>query len=228
VRYRTLICVAILLCFPGLARAENLTFTQKFIANFEFDVLGNTPINPGPATGFQPYEAMGALTFTLAPALNDPSQTTVPFTNVTGTLNGVYPTSLLPYTISPDVQFLGGDLTNVVRDGGGNVISADVSNLSMRWDLIAAGGNLTLFTLDGLPFNGAITSLPFSDGTVLSGADQFNVYLNVGGSNVLVALGEDRILTAVPEPTSGALGGLAALTVGAVIALRRRNGAAAA
>jgi hypothetical protein len=223
-RLRTLICVAILLCLPGLVRASNLTFTQNFVANFEFDVLGGTPINPGGDTGFQPYEAMGALTFTLDPSLNSPSQpTNVPFTDVTGTLNGVYPASLLPYTISPDVQFLGGDLTNIVRDGNGNVISAVVSDLSMRWDLIAGGGSLTLYTLDGLPFDGSITSLPFSNGTVLSGAAQFDVYLNVGGSNVLVAYGEDRTLTAVPEPTSATLAGLAALTVAVVVILRRRR-----
>jgi hypothetical protein len=222
-RYRTLICVVALWSFPGLVRASDLTFSQNLVANFEFDVLGGTPINPGPATGFQPYEAVGALNFTLDSSLNDPSHpTTVPFTNVTGTLNGVFPASLLPYTISPDVQFLSGDLTNIVRNGSGDVISGDVSNLSMRWDLIAFGGGLTLFTLDGLPFNGSIASLPFSYGTVLSGAAPFNVYLDAGGSDILVAIGQDRTLAAVPEPSSVTLAGLAALSVGACIARRRR------
>jgi MYXO-CTERM domain-containing protein len=222
-RYRTLICLAGLLFFPSLVHGGDLTFTQDLVANFDFDVLGGTPINPGPATGFQPYEAFGALTFTLDSSINDPTQTTVPFTNVTGTLNGVYPTSLLPYTISPDVQFIGGDLTNIVRDGSGNVISGNVSDLSMRWDLIAFGGALTLFTLDGLPFDGSITSIPFSNYTVLSGPAQFNVYMDFGGTDLLVAYGENRTLTTVPEPTSATLAGLAALTLGAVIARRRRN-----
>jgi PEP-CTERM motif len=221
--YRTLICVVALWSFPGLVCASDVNFAQNFVANFEFDVLGGTPINPGPATGFQPYEAVGALNFTLDSSLNDPSHpTTVPFTNVTGTLNGVFPASLLPYTISPDVQFLSGDLTNIVRNGSGDVISGDVSNLSMRWDLIAFGGGLTLFTLDGLPFNGSITSLPFSYGTLLSGAAPFNVYLDAGGTDVLVAIGQDRTLAAVPEPSSVTLAGLAALTVGACMARRRR------
>jgi hypothetical protein len=221
-RYRTLICVAALVLSPGLVHGGDLTFTQAFVANFDFDVLGGTPINPGPATGFQPYEAFGALTFTLGSSINDPTQTTVPFTNVTGTLNGVYPTSLLPYTISPDVQFVGGDLTNIVRDSRGNVISADVSDLSMRWDLIAFGGALTLFTLDGLPFDGSITSIPFSNYTVLSGPAQFNVYMDFGGTDLLVAYGENRTLTTVPEPTSATLAGLAALTLGALMPRRRR------
>ena len=222
-RYHALICVAALVCFPGLVHAGDLTFTQSFVANFDFDVLGGTPINPGLATGFQPYEAIGALTFTLDSSINDPSQTTVPFTNVTGTLNGVNPSSLVPYTISPDVQFIGGDLTNNVRNGSGNIISANVSDLSMRWDLVAFGGGLTLFTLDGLPFDGSITSIPFSYNTVLSGAAQFNVYLDYGGTDLLVAYGENRTLTAVPEPASVTLAGLAALAMGAVMAFRRNG-----
>ncbi len=209
----------------GLAHAGDVTFTQNVVADFEFDILGGTPINPGGDTGFQPYEAAGALTFTLGPAINDPNQTAVAFTNVTGTLDGVFPTSLLPYTISPDVQFLGGELTNIVRDGNGNVISGDVSDLSMRWDLVAFGGNLTLFTLDGLPFDGAITSIPFSNGAVLSGAAPFNVYLDDGGTDVLVAYGEDRTLTAVPEPASAVLAGLAVFMVAAVTAASRLRAA---
>jgi len=221
-QFRTLILVAALVGLPGLVRAADLTFTQDFIANFEFNVLDAN----GNPTSWQPYEAAGALTFTLSPLLNDPSQpTTVAFTGVSGTLNGVYPSSLLPFTISPDVQFIGGDLTNIARDGSGNVISADVSNLSSNWDLVADNGALTLFTTDGLPFNsvGPITSLPFADGTVLAGPDQFNVYLDEGGTNVLVALGRDRTLTAVPEPTSAVLAGMAALTIGAIVARRRQR-----
>ena len=226
-RHRILLCASLILCVPGLVRAADLTFTQNFVANFEFDVLGGTPINPGGDTGFQPYEAVGALTFTLDPSLNDPSQpTTVPFTNATGVLNGVYPSSLLPYTISPDVQFIGGDLTNIVRDGNGNVISANVSDLSMRWDLVAAGGALTLFTEDGLPFNsqGPITSLPFANGTVLAGPAPFNVYLDDPAlGDPLVAIGQNRTLTAVPEPTSAIIAGLGALTMGVVAACRRKR-----
>jgi hypothetical protein len=214
-RFYMRFCIAMLFMPVALVHAGDVTFTQNFVADFEFDVLGGTPINPGGDTGFQPYEAAGALTFTLDSAIDDPNQTTVAFTNATGTLNGVFPTSLLPYTISPDVQFLGGDLTNIVRDGNGNVISANVSDLSMRWNLIAYGGALTLFTLDGLPFNGAITSIPFTNGNVLSGAAQFNVYLDYGGTEILVAYGEDRTLTAaaVPEPASAVLAGLAVFIV---------------
>ena len=86
-RYRTLICIAALLSFPGLVRASDLTFTETFVADFQFEpaceLHGHQP--PGPASGWIPFEAIGSLTFTLDPSLNDPSHpTTVPFTNVTG------------------------------------------------------------------------------------------------------------------------------------------------
>lgn len=219
---RSWIYASILLLLPGLSRATDVTFTQDVIANFEFDVLGGTPINGGPATGYLPYEAIGPLTFSLDSSLNDPSVTTVPFTDVTGTLNGVNPPAFVgPYTISPDVQFIGGELTDIVRDGSGNIISAQVSDLSMRWDLVAAGGAVTLYTLDGLPFNGPVSSVPFGYGDVISGPDPFNVYMNVGGSDVLVAYGEDRTLTVVPEPGSAVPAGLAVVTLGAALARRR-------
>ncbi len=202
-RRQMLISLATLLLLPGVVNAGGLTFTENLVANFEFSLLGGTVINPGPTTPFIPFEAIGSLTFTLDSSINDPSQpTTVPFTNVTGMLAGVSPPPFLPYTISPDLQFLGGELTNIVRDSHGNVISADVSDLSMRWDMVGTPANLTLFTKDGLPFDGNISSIPFSYGTVLAGAADFNVYLDDGGSDPLVVIGRNRTLTVVPEPSS--------------------------
>ncbi len=210
-RHRSLIFLGALLFVPSLARAGNLTFTQDFDARFQFNVLDP---NTGMPTGWVNYEAAGALTFTIDSAINDPTQTTVQITNVTGTLASVYPSPLFgPYVISPDKAFLGGELTNIVRDGSGNLVSADVSDLAMQWYLSAAGGTVYVFTADagGLPFDGTISSLPLSYGTVLSGAAQFNVYANEGGTNVLVALGQDRTLTAVPEPSSLVLLGIGAV-----------------
>jgi PEP-CTERM motif len=215
-RLRTLISVAAILLLPGLVHAGNLTFTEDLAANFEFSLLGNTAINSGPTTPFIPFEAIGTLTFTLDSSLNDPSQpTTVPFTDVTGTLTGVSPPPFLPYTISPDLQFIGGELTNIVRDSNGNVISADVSNLSMRWTMVGTPGDLTLYTQDGLPFNGTLNS----QGMFLSGAADFNVYLQGGGPDPVV-IGRDRTLSSIPEPSSLVL--LAAGAAGVGVLKRRK------
>ena len=215
-RRRTLLSLAALLLLPGLVHAGDLTFTENLVANFEFSLL--PALTGGPQTPFIPFEAVGSLTFTLDASLNDPSQpTTVAFTDVKGSLAGVSPSSFLPYTISPDLQFLGGELTNIVRDGDGNVISADVSNLSMRWTMVGTPNNVTLYTQDGLPFNGWVNS----HGMFLSGAADFNVYLQGGGSDPVV-IGRDRTLLTTPEPSSIILLGSGLVGLGVCISKRRR------
>jgi hypothetical protein len=224
-RRQMLILVAAFMLFPGGVHAGSLTFTDNLVANFEFSLLGGTVINPGPTTPFIPFEAIGSLTFTLDSSINDPSKpTTVPFTNVTGMLSGISPPPFLPYTISPDLQFLGGELTNIVRDSHGNVISAEISDLSMRWDMVGTPFGLTLFTKDGLPFDGTTSSVPFSYGTVLAGAADFNVYLDNGGSDPLVVIGRNRTLTVVPEPSSLVLMGVGVAGIGVVCRQKRRKG----
>jgi hypothetical protein len=210
-RSRVLLCVAALLAIPAGAHADLTTFTVTVQADYDFSLLGNTPLNPGPTTPFIPFRALGDLTFQLDPSLNNPTATTVPFVGVTGVLQGVppSPTTTLPHTISPDLQFLGGELTNIVRDGSGHVISADISDLSMRWILVGSNPAfpVTLYTQDGLPFDATDVTIPFAIGTVLSGAAPFNVYLNTGNpaTDPLVVIGRDRTLTVVPEPSSLAL-----------------------
>ncbi len=220
---RAMIAAAMIVALPTLVQAGSVTFTENFVADFDFNVLGGTSINPGPESGFVLYQAVGALTFTVNSSINDPGATTVPITNVQGTLTGDFPGTSNPFTISPDLQFLTGDLTSIVRDGSGNIISANVSDLSMRWTLVAFGGALMLYTLDGLPFNGPVSSVPFAHGDVISGPDQFNVYTSYNGSDELVAYGRDRTLTAVPEPGSGMLAGLAVVGFGATLWRRRKR-----
>lgn len=219
--------LAFMLSVASTAKAGQTTFTVGVEADFELSLLGNTPLNPGSTTPFIPFRAVGEFTFTLDPSLNNPSATTVPFTNVTGVLNGAPPSPsvTLPYTLSPNLQFLGGDLTNIHRDGSGNVVSADVSGLSMRWVLVGLSPSfpVTLYTQVGLPFDATGVSIPFASGTVLSGAAPFNIYLDEGNPSTdpLVAIGQNRTLTVVPEPSTLLLGAFG--LIGAVGAIGRRR-----
>ena len=199
-----------LMLVPCAVRAGDVTFTQDFVANFDFDLLGGTPINPGPATGYLPYQADGSITFTLdTTTLTDPSQTTIAITNAVGSFTGVPPLWLGPYSISPNIQFIGGELTNIVRDGSGTITSADVTDLSMQWELVAGGGAVVIYSDGGLPFSGTVHSIPFTDGDVISGPSPVAGILP--GTSTIVAYVENRTLTAVPEPSA-----LTLLAVGAV------------
>jgi hypothetical protein len=182
-----------------------------------FYFLGSTPINPGPTTPVLHGRFEGDFTFQLDPSLNDPSHpTTVPFVNFTGigTSEPPTPANLLPSAVSPNLQFLGGELTNIVRDGSGHVVSADVSDISSRWYLQSLASPVELYTQVGLPFSATGVTIPFKLGTVIEGDATFPIYLNVGtgdmADDILVGYGDDRTLTAVPEPSSFILIGVAA------------------
>jgi len=225
---RRSLTVASLLLLLGspLIAGEITTFTVSIVADFELSLLGNTVINPGDQTPFLAYRATGELTFEIDPSLNDPSNpTTVPFLNVTGTLTGAPPSPVLPFTLSPDLEFIGGALTNIVRDANGEVISADISGLSMRWILFSPALPGPLYTIAGLPFDATITSIPFSVGTVLSGPDEFDGYidLGLGDDNPLVAVGRNRTLTVVPEPSAIISLATSSLALGALLRGWRRR-----
>lgn len=221
-----LLGVVALVTLPTLARAGVIQFTSTVVADYEFSLLGRTPLNPGETTPFIPFRAFGDLTFTLSSALNDPTQTTVPFLNVTGVLQGIPPSpeASLPHTISPNVEFLSGTLTNITRDASGRVIAADVVNLSMRWELIGTGSAfpVRLYTKDGLPFDAQGVTIPFSVGTVLRGPAVFDVYLDDGDGNPtndpLVVQGRNRTLTVVPEPASVGMWGMMIAVFAIVVA----------
>ncbi|MDG3004640.1 PEP-CTERM sorting domain-containing protein [Paludisphaera mucosa] len=220
-----LLCALATLASPALVRAEPLIFTSHIIADFEFSLVAGTPFNPRPFDSPPiPFQAVGDLTFELAASLNDPGATTVPFVNATGVLQGVYPMIYGPFTISPNVAFIGGELTNIVRDGGGEVVSADVTGLSMEWELVGPNYG-RLYGRAPLVFDGQGLSIPFAVGNVLAGPIPFNVYADDGdrdpSNDILVAIGSNRTLTVVPEPHSAAL--LAVGAAGLLAAAARRR-----
>jgi hypothetical protein len=227
----------------SLTHAAPTTFTVPLRANYEFNILGNTVLNPGPETGYIPFAALGEFTFELDPSINDPSKpTTVPFLNVTGKLAGTAPAQYLPHYITPDVKFVGGQLTDIVRDPSGNVVSGQVKNLQMQWEMVGeapgplaglhlVGGGSDFDASSSLPFDGPIHGLPFALGDVIQGPDvghgtseNFHVYLGDPATGPLVVNGRQRTLTVVvPEPTGFGLTGLVWVACAFGSLMRRRS-----
>ncbi len=206
-----------LLIFTSLALVKSPTahgasvFDVKFRANFQFNILSNGPLGPVagslrlPTDTFLDYMAMGSIKFTLDDS--DTSINSAKFTDAKGAFVGVVPD--FPYTIDPNLQFVGGSLENIVRNGANEIISADVKDLAMRWNLTAfpgSGSEANLFSLEPLLFSGAVTGIPFAVGNVLTGPPGAQgAYLNDGTQNILAAYVQNRTLTVVPEPTTIAI-----------------------
>lgn len=214
--------VCVVLVAPNCRAA--LLFTSEIRAEFEFSILSSGPLDSyGQTIGiprdvFLDYVALGSLTFELDDSFAN--ATSLPFQSVTGRLNGISPAPI--FSISP-VQFLGGTLDNIVRDGSNNIVSGDVNNLSMRWEILVLEGDPNLerraFTLAGLPFSGAVGGTPFAFGDTISGPSPgpVDVFWDQDLNNP-AAVVQNRSLQAVPEPSSAAL-----LALGLTTTLLRRR-----
>ncbi len=69
-RDRLLISAAFVFLLPGAVQAWDVTFTDEHVHNFEFQLLGHTDINPGPTSPFNPFKAIGSLTFSVDSSIN--------------------------------------------------------------------------------------------------------------------------------------------------------------
>lgn len=215
-----------LTCFAS-PTVRAAVFDVSVVADYEFAILTTTGLNPGDSmTPFIPFQAKGVLSFTLDDTALGTKATTVAFTDVTGILDGTAPQDFLPHKIGP-YEFVGGNLTNVVWNGD-EIVSATVDDLAMKWEMIAPfgpnGADIRLFTKAGLPFQGQLDGIPMPNGTVLAGAAPFEVYMDQGnGNSVLAVIGQNRILTVVPEPGTLTLFGLATMSLAACSVWRRRR-----
>lgn len=232
----TLVCF-FLLSVPG--RAAPVTIESLIQADFVFTgtAAGET-IFGAPKDFRLDVRAVGNMAFTL----DDTGGSTAAFTAATGQLFGVTPPTpedFLPFYITP-VRFDGGSLTNIVRDTGDRIVSGTIENLAMPWEMVGTADPDNPVVLYGdqattpLLFNGDVavnydSGVPtLAMGSVLSGLEEFNVYLHdtgdrvnqIPGTDPLVFIGSDRYLTAVPEPSAFLLG-LGA--VGLLVTRRRRK-----
>lgn len=220
--------------FHGVSGPANadLIFTSQLQADFEVEVVDGPfsaldGINIGDILQFR---AVGSLEFRLDDSV--PGGTSMPFTDVIGTLTGGSPGPFLPFEMTPDVEFVGGSLDNIVRDGRGQITAANVVDLQMSWEIFSTsamfgGEELLLYSSDPLDFTGHISTLPFSIGDQLFGSSEFELYIDAGLGNPglldgdpLAAIGRTRILMAVPEPSSISL---LTLATGIVVCRRRRK-----
>ena len=197
-----------LAALSGSSARAAIVFSNDFKADFRFTVVDGPLAGLGVGTVLD-FDARGPLTFTLDDSV--PNAATMNFTNVTGTLNVIGPAAFAGSTLTPNLQFVGGQLTNIVRGPGGVVTSGNVTDLRMRWEMFS--GPTRLYTRDSLPFNGTISSLPFTTSNFLAEPANFDVFLDagLGAADPLAVIGSNRVLTVVtvPEPSS-----LALLTLG--------------
>jgi hypothetical protein len=215
---------SLLSCLSGLSQAD-IVFTSNVKADFTFTTVGTTLGLPDGTV--LPFTALGSMTFTLdlLPAIRPASalsgETVLSFVDATGSLTVDSPAGFAGATMGP-YAFAGGRLDGITYDRAGNITGGRVADLSMLWEMQL--GPTRLYTKDPLPFNGFVTGAPFGVGDVISGPLAFDVFLDLGNpaTDPLVAIGQDRFLTitAVPEPSSFALIGIAA---GTAFRFRRRR-----
>ncbi|MCA9261403.1 MAG: PEP-CTERM sorting domain-containing protein [Planctomycetales bacterium] len=216
-----LLLVTAVAATPAQTALAQVSFTVPVQPVYDFVVFPSPDpfeINPSDTeNAVFHFEPLGAMGFTLGSEVSDPGATTAPIDTLSGEFFGAF--GEIPFTLRI-FNFLGGQLTNIVRTAG-DVTAADVE-FTAEFEQILAPGTPQEARLYGSPmrFTGAIDSVPFAVGVSFTSPDFVDLFLG-DGVVVKTQVGgvQDRYLNVVPEPSS------ALLLVGmlSTFAMRRRS-----
>ena len=163
-------------------------------------------------------KALGVMQFTIDDITAGTTTANIQNAVSLGRLQGFAPGPF--FSISPNVQFVGGTLNNI-QQVGGVVVSADVVNLEMFWDMVltTGAGSARVVSAATLPFSGTVSGVPFNFNDQIAGPFPGPVdgLLDIGGGNFhpdpAISV-SNRTLKAVPEPASGALAAIFLIGIG--------------
>ncbi|MCA9185923.1 MAG: hypothetical protein R3E01_36615 [Pirellulaceae bacterium] len=189
---------------PAVAQLPT-EFTIPIRPDYELVLFPGTPFNMGTENLVVPFSPLGEMGFSMAGnAINDPLATSADFTNISDEFAGNF--SGTPYDLRI-IQFLGGGLSNIVRNGSADIQSADVSFTAIFEQKLGPGSPEEVRVFGGeMTFIGTVDAFPFDEGTAFGSPSFVDLFLDTG-NNTSVQIGgvQNRFLTVVPEPGSVAL-----------------------
>ena len=220
-KWLSLVAIAgVCIAAPAVHADMPLSFSMEVQPVYDFVVFDSPDpfdlVPPGVSQVIIPFNPSGPMGVEVSSDLNDPAKTSADVSTITGEFAGDF--GGIPYTLRI-FQFNEGGLSNIVRDSGGDLISADLTMTAVFEQILEFSKldpglqDVRLFG-DPMTFTGAVDGIPFAYGTSLTSPTPRGLYLDNGdGSYVQIGAVQDRFLNVVPEPASqcllvlGALGG---------------------
>jgi hypothetical protein len=202
------------------------------------DLFAGSPFNPGPGMLTVQLTATGSFIMVRAEEANDAIAFTIPTASFLGTLPSPLPGlsfDLLAGT--PDLGQTTGQITDVVQNQNDPGFASGAPSSFVSGDFttstyfkLVLGNGATIYTdpNDAAVFTATLTGLPAPAGTVFSGSDRVNLYLQTGpgfdpSRDPIIGQSYDRTVTvaSVPEPSSIVLSLLGSIGMMAILRYRR-------